>query len=218
MSGISQKVKPLLWQQCTIYISLFCLKSWKEKLCLFYQQLNTMKLGLKQTRGFPLSWEFCDVISSSHVALSITSPGMRHEGWNFSLNNSTLDYVANNSVFLFSGLDKTFQNKISWIRRYQWMRNGSSRADPYLSVDGSVTSGGSRICLKGVLQLPKSYYFANILPKTAWKWNNLNPQGACPLRSANGHCRERLGVRGRSRIPCRRGSNPPGGGTNLWYC
>ena len=34
---------------------------------------------------------------------------------------------------------------------------------------------------EGVRQLPKSYYFADILPKTAWKWKNLDPRGRASL-------------------------------------
>ena len=50
-------------------------------------------------------------------------------------------------------------------------------------------SGGSRIFPRGVRQLPKLLLFFKFLPKTAWKWKNLDPRGArvpgAPLRSAN---------------------------------
>ena len=41
---------------------------------------------------------------------------------------------------------------------------------------------------EGWRQLPKWDYFFNFLPKTAWKWNNLDPGGVpgAPLGSANG--------------------------------
>ena len=40
-----------------------------------------------------------------------------------------------------------------------------------------MISGGSRIFPRGVRQLPKSLLFFKFLPKTAWKWKNLDPQG-----------------------------------------
>ena len=54
------------------------------------------------------------------------------------------------------------------------------------------TSGGSRIFPSGVRQLPNLDYFVNFLPKTGWKWKNLDPPGGArvpgaPLRSANGY-------------------------------
>ena len=30
-----------------------------------------------------------------------------------------------------------------------------------------------------------TYYFANLLPKTAWKWKNVDPERGRPLGSAN---------------------------------
>ena len=58
------------------------------------------------------------------------------------------------------------------------------------SMQAAITSGGSRIFPRGVRQLPKLLLFFKFLPKTAWKWKNLDPQGgraslAPPLRSAN---------------------------------
>ena len=51
-------------------------------------------------------------------------------------------------------------------------------------------SGGSRIFPRGVCQLSKLLLFFKFLPKTAWKWKNLDPRGgaslAPPLGSANG--------------------------------
>ena len=41
----------------------------------------------------------------------------------------------------------------------------------------NLTSGGSRIFARGVRQLPKFLLFFKFLPKTAWKWKNLDPQG-----------------------------------------
>ena len=54
----------------------------------------------------------------------------------------------------------------------------------------ATTSGGSRIFPGGGSQLPKVLLFFNFLPKTAWKWKNLDPQGGHaslvpPLGSAN---------------------------------
>ena len=53
-----------------------------------------------------------------------------------------------------------------------------------------VNSDGSRIFPRGCANSQKCYYFSNFLLKTAWKWKNLDPRGACvpgaPLRSANG--------------------------------
>ena len=37
-------------------------------------------------------------------------------------------------------------------------------------------------------QLPKWDYFANFLPKTAWKWKNLDPQGGASGKSQIRHC------------------------------
>ena len=46
------------------------------------------------------------------------------------------------------------------------------------------SSGRSRIFLEGGMPTPKvgvlTYYFANFLPKTAWKWKNLDPEGVSP--------------------------------------
>ena len=45
------------------------------------------------------------------------------------------------------------------------------RVHPLLAVaDPGFSWGGGR-------QLPKWYYFLNFLPKTAWKWKNLDPGG-----------------------------------------
>ena len=59
-------------------------------------------------------------------------------------------------------------------------------------------SGGSRIFLRGVRQLPKVLLFCNFLPKTAWKWKNLDPGGmhipGAPLGSANETCVKTLGI------------------------
>ena len=44
-------------------------------------------------------------------------------------------------------------------------------------------SGKSRIFPSGMRQLPNLDYFAICLPKTAGKWKNLDPGGACPWRS-----------------------------------
>ena len=51
-------------------------------------------------------------------------------------------------------------------------------------------SGGSRIFPRGGANSQKCYYFSIFLPKTAWKWKNLDPQGGArvpgaPLGSAN---------------------------------
>ena len=59
----------------------------------------------------------------------------------------------------------------------------------FYSIFMDTCSGGSRIFLGG-RQLPKVLLFFNFLPKTAWKWKNLDPQGgraslAPPLGSAN---------------------------------
>ena len=56
----------------------------------------------------------------------------------------------------------------------------------------ALISGLSKIFLRGA-PIPKvgvlAYYFANFLPKTAWKWKNLDPKGIAypwrPLESAN---------------------------------
>ena len=59
-------------------------------------------------------------------------------------------------------------------------------------IQGDLLSGGSRIFPRGGRQLPKLLLFFTFLPKTAWKWKNLDPQGgggraslAPPLGSAN---------------------------------
>ena len=47
---------------------------------------------------------------------------------------------------------------------------------------------GSRIFPRGVRNLPKLLLFFKFLPKTAWKWKNLDPRGGvpgAPLGSAN---------------------------------
>ena len=44
-----------------------------------------------------------------------------------------------------------------------------------------INSGGSRIFPRGVRQLPKLLLFFKFLPKTAWKWKNLDPQGGASL-------------------------------------
>ena len=45
-----------------------------------------------------------------------------------------------------------------------------------IRLGANVTSGRSRI-FPGGRQLPKVLLFFNFLPKTAWKWKNLDPQG-----------------------------------------
>ena len=62
--------------------------------------------------------------------------------------------------------------------------NRSSPRHPKAVADPGFSPGGGR-------QLPKVLLFFNFLPKTAWKWKNLDPQGgraslAPPLGSANG--------------------------------
>ena len=47
-----------------------------------------------------------------------------------------------------------------------------------------ITSGGSRIFPGGGRQLPKVLLFFNFLPKTAWKWKNLDPQGGARVPGA----------------------------------
>ena len=52
----------------------------------------------------------------------------------------------------------------------------STGMHPCLSSKWTPCNGGSRISLRWGQQLPKSYYFANFLPKTAWKLKkSLNP-------------------------------------------
>ena len=43
-------------------------------------------------------------------------------------------------------------------------------------------SGGSRIFLRGCANSQKCYYFSNFLPKTAWKWKNLDRGGTHWIR------------------------------------
>ena len=48
----------------------------------------------------------------------------------------------------------------------------------------SNISGGSRIFPRGGRQLPKVLLFFNFLPKTAWKWKNLDPRGGARVPGA----------------------------------
>ena len=59
-------------------------------------------------------------------------------------------------------------------------KNFCSQVSFFLHGPMAQSSGGSRIFLKGV-PTPKvgvlTYYFANFLPKTVWRWKNLDPEG-----------------------------------------
>ena len=48
----------------------------------------------------------------------------------------------------------------------------------------TTLSGGSRIFPRGGRQLPKVLLFLNFLPKTAWKWKNLDPPGGVRVPGA----------------------------------
>ena len=71
---------------------------------------------------------------------------------------------------------------------YLWYQIPSGGGSGY--VWGWVCSGGSRIFWRGCVNSQKCYYFSIFLPKTAWKWKNLDPMGEHvpgePLGSANG--------------------------------
>ena len=57
-----------------------------------------------------------------------------------------------------------------------------STVKPTTDINFNEASGGYMIFLMGVGgQLPKTYYFAILLPKTARKWKNLDPRTAHPL-------------------------------------
>ena len=66
-------------------------------------------------------------------------------------------------------LTQTFQH----TREYLWLL-----LLPLICVYLPVSSGGSSIFPRGVRQLPKVLLFFKYLPKTAWKWKNLDPGGA----------------------------------------
>ena len=57
--------------------------------------------------------------------------------------------------------------------------NASNR-DRDLSLKWIQYRSGSRIFPRGVRQFPEWDYFPIFLPKTAWKWKNLDPQGDVP--------------------------------------
>ena len=82
---------------------------------------------------------------------------------------------------------KTTQSKKLFLK----FKNFSLVQHPSFVAVTILISGGSRIFPRGVRQLPKLLLFFKILPKTAWKWKNLDPQGGRaslappPLRSAN---------------------------------
>ena len=83
-----------------------------------------------------------------------------------------------------------------------WMISRESRANMTLhelTKDRSTSSSRSRIFPRVVRQLPKLLLFFRFLPKTSWKWKNLDPHGGArpwrPLGSAND--------KGTKEIPCK---------------
>ena len=66
-------------------------------------------------------------------------------------------------------LQEVVQTTFTWWIKYEiWFK--------YICIN--MVSGGSRIFPRGCANSQKCYYFSIFLPKTAWKWKNLDPGGA----------------------------------------
>ena len=71
---------------------------------------------------------------------------------------------------------KLHENKETWAERGAHFKNLSMYIRP-ISGESMISKEGA----KTPERRAPTYYFANFLPKTAWKWNNLDQRGEVRL-------------------------------------
>ena len=131
----------------------------------FSKELHVRPLSLLLTTYLAMYWLQNLILPDSSIA------AVRK------INSCAEDNVGTSIWFTLPFLLKFGGNVKKSIFCALWHESVCPEINAWTTINYCHFSGGSRIFPRGVRQLPKLLLFFKFLPKTAWKWKNLDPQG-----------------------------------------